>query len=159
MRALISGSRFVAILAVLGNLLAFVTLLIVGLGIVVRAIAEFLQSGFSELSNVKELAFHFVEAVDLFLLAMVFYIIALGLYELFVDDNLVLPHWLVIKDLDDLKAKLCSVVIVLLGVLFLGQVVSWDGERNLMPLGLAIAAVVAALTYFLSAKGRKRGAE
>jgi len=63
-----------------------------------------------------------------------------------------LPDWLTIKTLDDLKDKLVAVVIVVLGVLFLGQVVSWDGERDLLGFGASIALVVAALTYFLTAK-------
>jgi uncharacterized membrane protein YqhA len=88
-------------------------------------------------------------------LATVLYIIALGLYALFVDDRLPLPAWLEIHDLDDLKEKLISVVIVVLGVLFLEQVVAWDGGRDLLGFGAAIALVVAALTYFLSQKPRK----
>ena len=76
-------------------------------------------------------------------------IIALGLYALFVDDTLPLPHWLEIHDLDDLKAKLLSVVVVVLAVLFLGEVVKWDGRRELLGLGVAIAAVIAGLTFFL----------
>jgi len=60
-----------------------------------------------------------------------------------------LPHWLEIHDLDDLKAKLLSVVVVVLAVLFLGEVVKWDGRRELLGLGVAIAAVIAGLTFFL----------
>jgi hypothetical protein len=46
-------------------------------------------------------------------------------------------------------------VIVVLGVLFLGQVISWDGTRDLLGFGAAVALVIAALTYFLSQKARK----
>jgi hypothetical protein len=34
-------------------------------------------------------------------------------------------------------------------------VVTWDGERNLLPYGAAIAFVIAALTWFVSQKTRK----
>jgi len=90
--------------------------------------------------------------VDGFLLATVFYIIALGLYELFIDDGLRVRDWLVIRSLDDLKYKLTGVLVVVLGVLFLGHVVAWDGEQNLLGLGVSVAAVIAALTYYLSQK-------
>jgi hypothetical protein len=41
-------------------------------------------------------------------------------------------------------------------VLFLGQVVAWNGERDLLGFGAAIALVIAALTWFLSSvKGKK----
>jgi hypothetical protein len=43
-----------------------------------------------------------------------------------------------------------------LAVLFLGHVVAWNGERDLLRLGAGIALVIAALTYFLStSKGSK----
>jgi hypothetical protein len=52
------------------------------------------------------------------------------------------------------------VVLVVLAVLFLGHVVAWDGSRDLLGLGLAIAAVIAALTFFLmAAKGGKDAAK
>ncbi len=47
--------------------------------------------------------------------------------ELFIDDTIPLPAWLQIHSLDDLKAKLISVVVTLLGVLLLGYAVSWTG--------------------------------
>lgn len=82
--------------------------------------------------------------------------IALGLYELFIDNTLKLPEWLQIRTFDDLKNKLVGVVLVVLAVLFLGHVVAWDGSRDLLGFGLAIAAVIAALTFFLmAAKGGK----
>ncbi len=46
-------------------------------------------------------------------------------------------------------------VIVVLGVFFLGQVVAWDGTRDLLPLGAAIALAIAALTFFLRTPGSK----
>jgi uncharacterized membrane protein YqhA len=51
----------------------------------------------------------------------VFYIIALGLYELFVDDRVELPQWLIIRNIDDLKNKLAGVVVVVMAVLFRGR--------------------------------------
>ena len=48
-------------------------------------------------------------------------------------------------------------VIVVLGVFFLGQSLSWDGTRDLLPLGAAIALVIAALTFFLAVTRAKPG--
>ena len=48
------------------------------------------------------------------------------------------------------------VLAAVLGVMFLGFVVAWDGTRDLLGIGVAIALVIAALTYFLSTvKGGK----
>jgi uncharacterized membrane protein YqhA len=85
-------------------------------------------------------------------LSTVFYVIAVGLYELFIQDNLPLPKWLEFHTLDDLKDKLVGVIVVALAALFLGQTVSWDGKTDLLGYGVAVALVIAALTYFLTQK-------
>lgn len=152
MSRLLGASRFLVILAVAGSLLAATTLLLYGLLETLVLIQVTVQAGEISRSIAKSLALEFIEIIDLFLLGTVFYIIAIGLYELFISTNVKLPAWLSIKTLDDLKNKLIAVVIVVLGVLFLGQVVGWDGETDLMGYGIAIALVIAALTYFLSQK-------
>lgn len=148
----LGASRFLIVLAVLGSLLAATTLLIYGLLEAIQLIWGTIQTGEVSRKGAKALALEFIEIVDLFLLGTVFYIIALGLYELFISSDINVPDWLSIRTLDDLKNKLIAVVIVVLGVLFLGQVVGWDGERDLLGFGVACALVIAALTWFLSTK-------
>jgi uncharacterized membrane protein YqhA len=94
--------------------------------------------------------------VDVFLLGTIFYIIALGLYELFIDDQVKVPTWLEIHTLDDLKERLIGVVIIVMGVFFLEKIVTWKEQIDLFQLGIAIAVVIAALTYFLSQISRHR---
>ena len=84
------------------------------------------------------------------MLAVVLYIMAVGLYELFIDDNLDLPAWLVIHNLEDLKEKLVGVVIVVLAVFFLGRVIESQEPLEVLYLGVGISAVIAALSYFSS---------
>jgi uncharacterized membrane protein YqhA len=107
--------------------------------------------------NSKKLVVSMIEVIDLFLLGTVFYITALGLYELFISDDIEVPEWLEIQTIDDLKGKLISVVVVVLGVLFLGQAVTWDGQTNLLPFGASIGLVIASLTYFLSGQHKTVG--
>jgi len=152
MNKLLSASRYMIIIAGLGSLVASITLLIYGGLETIALVSDAIASGKVSGKGAKLLSLSFIELVDLFLLSTVFLIVALGLYELFIDDTLKLPGWLQIHTLDDLKGKLVGVVIVVLAVLFLGQVVSWDGQRDLMQLGVGIAVVIVALTYFLSAK-------
>jgi uncharacterized membrane protein YqhA len=67
-----------------------------------------------------------------------------------------LPGWLQANSFDDLKINLVAVVIVVMGVTFLGHVVSWDGERDLLQFGLAVSLMTAVLTLFLwVAKGAR----
>jgi uncharacterized membrane protein YqhA len=82
----------------------------------------------------------------MFLLGTVLFIVAAGLYQLFVDVRVPLPSWLRITSLDDLKSLVTGVIIVALLVAFLGSAVSWvkgDGTE-IIGLGLAVAAVVIA---------------
>ena len=156
LRQLLSSSRYVVITAVLGALAASLALFVYGLAETVVAIAQAVAKAEVSSKGAKALALEFIEIVDLFLLGTVMLMIALGLYELFIDADLQLPDWLQIRSFDDLKHKLIGVVIVVLAVLFLGFVVAWDGQRDLLRPGLAIALVIAALSYFLStAKGGK----
>ncbi|AGY57633.1 YqhA family protein [Gloeobacter kilaueensis] len=151
---LLPAGRFLILIAVAGTMAATIALLVYGIVQAAQLIVGAFGAGMVSAKGLKGLALGFIEVVDLFLLGTVFYIVALGLYELFIGE-IAVPRWLVITSLDDLKSKLVSVVIVILAILFLGQVVSWDGERNLLPYGGSIALVIAALTYFLSQKANK----
>jgi len=150
-RRIVAGSRYLIVVAVAGIFIAASALLVYGALQAGILIAELFGSPVSS-KGAKALLLAAIELVDLFLLATVMYVIAAGLYELFIDDTLPLPSWLEIHNLDDLKSKLIGVVVVVLGVLFLGQVISWDGQRDLLGFGAAIALMVAALTYFLGQK-------
>lgn len=151
---LISVSRFLIIIAVVCTFVAATTLLVYG-GIETFAIlANLPANGALTDKGAKQLTLDFIEVTDLFLLGTVLYVTSVGLYELFIDDKVRLPPWLEIHNLDDLKNKLIAVVIVVMGVVFLGQVISWDGERDLLRIGAPVALVIAALTYFLSQKNK-----
>jgi uncharacterized membrane protein YqhA len=89
-----------------------------------------------------------IGAVDTFLVAVVLYFIAVGLYQLSFHP-LPLPEWLLVHDLDELEDKLAQVVVLVLGIAFLGQVVTWDGERDLLGFGVATALVIGALSFHL----------
>jgi uncharacterized membrane protein YqhA len=150
-----SASRYLALIPVFCIFLAASALLFFGAASTVQMIFEVIVGGKLDSKVGKALLLESIELVDLFLLGTVLYVIAIGLYELFIDDTLALPGWLEIHDLDDLKDKLIGVVIVVFGVLFLGQVISWDGQRDLLSPGAAIALVIFALAYFLSHKKAK----
>ena len=147
---MLAGGRYFILIAVICSFMAAVLALVYGGMQTFHSVGIIL--GQSEISskNAKKLVVAMIEVIDLFLLGTVFYITALGLYELFISDNIDVPEWLEIHTIDDLKGKLISVVVVVLGVLFLGQAVTWDGETNLLPFGASIGIVIASLTYFLS---------
>jgi uncharacterized membrane protein YqhA len=151
---IISSSRFLVIVAVIGAFLGSTALLIYGAYETYVVLAEVL--GNIGAIKGKQLLLNVIELIDLFLLSTVFYVIAVGLYELFIQDNLPLPAWLEFHTLDDLKDKLVGVIIVALAVLFLGQIVSWDGQRDLLGYGVAVALVIGTLTYFLNSNKKTK---
>ena len=156
LRTLLGASRYFVIMAVVGSLIAALALFIYGFIETGVVIIDAIDKAEVSSKGAKALALHFIEIVDLFLLGTVLLMIGFGLYELFIDENLDLPDGLHIRTFDELKLKLVGVVIVVLAVLFLGQVVAWNGDRDLLGLGTAIALVIAALAYFLStSKGGK----
>lgn len=151
---ILSKSRYIILIAVLSAFVAAVTLLIIaGIETIQLVVKSFTQS--LDGKSVKLLAISFIEVIDILLLGTVFYITSLGLYELFIDEQLPTPSWLHITNLDDLKSKLIGVVVVILAVIFLGQVVNWDGGRDILFLGAAIALVIAAITFFLGWRGKR----
>ncbi len=158
LRRILTGSRYLVIIAVIGSFLAAVSLLIYG-GLLMVGI---IYSAFTHLtftsSGAKYLEVKSIEVIDLFLLATVLYIVALGLYELFIDEDIPVLPWLVISNLDDLKSKLIGVITVLLAVTFLAYVVEWDGNTNILSLGVSIGLVLFSLGYFFnrSTKGHKQ---
>jgi len=156
LRLILNSSRYLVVAAVVGALAAALALYVYGLAETAVVIWRAVEKAEVSSKGAKAMALEFIEIVDLFLLGTVLLMISLGFYELFIGSDLKLPEWLQIRTFDDLKLKLVGVVIVVLAVLFLGHVVAWNGERDLLRLGAAIALVIAALTYFLStAKGGK----
>lgn len=158
-RRALSGSRYLIVLAVIGTLLSSLTLLVYGALVVFDIVIDTIRLRSVSPEGAKDLSIEFIELVDLFLLGTVLYIISIGLYELFIDDTLPTPNWLHIDDLDDLKEKLIAVIVVLLGVTFLGSAVSWKGGRDILYYGLAIAAVLIPLgalqLFSLKSKSKK----
>ena len=146
-RRVAAGTRYLMIVAVLGCFLGAAVLLVYGGIAAVQTLVAALVARAGVDKTMKDLMLSFVEMIDLFLLGAVLYIVALGLYQLFIDDALDLPRWLEVHDLDDLKAKVIGVIIVLLGVIFLGYVIEWDGQRDILALGIAVSLVMAALTF------------
>jgi uncharacterized membrane protein YqhA len=153
-RRLLSSTRFVILIPIIGSLVASLTLLVFGSAAVYRLFVDAFNK-LPDSKTAKLLGISLIEVVDIYLLGTAFYIIALGLYELFIDDQLELPAWLHIHTFDDLKGKLIGVIAVVMSVLFLGQLVSWDGQKDLLGLGAAIALVIAALTFYLSYKSKE----
>ena len=92
-----------------------------------------------------------IASLDSILLAIVLYIFSVAIYELFFG-KINVPDWLVIENLDGLKEKLASVIILILAVTFLEHLVEWKDAKETLMFGISIAAVLIALVFYMHHK-------
>jgi len=101
---------------------------------------------------------------DLFLIGATLMIAAFGFYDLFIGrvgssgPGVRLPGWLRMYDLNDLKARVISMVILVAAVTFVDDVVESKGGLDALYTGVGVGVVIAALTAFLRF-GRTNGSE
>lgn len=93
----------------------------------------------------------FISVMDIHLLSIILYIFAVGLYELFVG-KLSVPDWLRITDIDQLKAKLASVVILILAITFTKKLVEWKNPLDTLLFAVAIAVIIGVLIFYYKVK-------
>ena len=156
LRRALGFTRYIVLIPAIGAFIASVALMIREALVVGGAVINGLWDGSFAPRAGKELAVEVLGALDVFLISIVAYIISLGLYTLFIDDALPLPRWLRIHDLEDLKNHLVSVVVAVLAVLFLQEAVARAGDLDLLQLAVALALMIAALTFFLMMRGAGR---
>jgi uncharacterized membrane protein YqhA len=147
---LLAMSRYTIGISVVGTFLGATALLVYGVletHVLVRTVVGVWLPGAVHSSDPPPLLAA-MAAVDSFLVAVVLYFIAVGLYQLSFHP-LPLPEWLVVHDLHQLEDKLAQVVVVVLGIAFLGQAVTWDGQRDVLGFGVATALVIVALSFHL----------
>ena len=150
----IGASRLMILLAIAGTSLSALTMMVYGLIAVGKIIWHaFVHSDF-DLDGAKHLAVELIEMTDLFLLGMVLYVVAIGMYQLFINPEIDIPSWMRVESLDDLKTQLINVIIVLLAVTFLAVAVSWTTDRAILSFGVAVAIVILALAAYTVAHHR-----
>ena len=155
-------TRFLTLLAVFGSLFAAIALFIKGAVIVVDGMIEFVTHITSpEYEHLLEM---FVSSVDVFLFAMVLIIFGVGIYELFISkidpvekkaDNR--PTWMQVSNVDDLKASLGKVILMVLIVTFFKYSieVEYGNVNDLLKLGVGIILIAGAL--FITNKSHHHG--
>jgi uncharacterized membrane protein YqhA len=142
-------ARYLFSFAVASTLLAAALVMLYATVQIVTFVVELVRHGSINQEWGAELRLTVIEVVDLFLIGTVLFVIAVGLYQLFFTSMMPLPRWLLVHDVGDLERKLIGLVITVLSVVFLGQIVTWDGQRDLLGFGVGIGAVIAGLTFFL----------
>lgn len=146
---LIEKSKFIVILPVLALLISSIFLIFYGCFSTVETILK-IVTGQASLDSTF-VSTKFIAIMDIFLLAIILYIFSMGLYGLFIGQ-LRLPKWLVVEGIDQLKAKLASVIILILAVTFTKKLVLWENPLDTLLFALAISAVIAVLVLYYRIK-------
>lgn len=152
----VSMTRFSIGLAIFGVFVSSFGLLAYCLVVLAKAIAHAFFETSYDVAGAQHLAVELIELADFFLLGMVLYVLAVGMFQLFINPDIPIPAWMRVDSLDALKAQIVNVVVVLLAVTFLAWATEWEGERNLIYLGAAIGIVIVALGLFTWVHDRGR---
>jgi uncharacterized membrane protein YqhA len=144
-------------LAQLSVLLPVVVLLLSGIAAFVYGTIIAVNSGISIAGH--PFAPHnlrlFLVEIDLFLIGATMIIAAFGLYELFIARispaslRWPLPRWLEMNDLNDLKARVISMLILVVAVTFVDELLEFSDPLGILYLSAGVAVFIIALTVFL----------
>jgi uncharacterized membrane protein YqhA len=150
MRKLLVASRYLLILPVIGSLLLMVGVVVMGLGVVLTQGWNLLSQGEFSPKGAKQLTLTVIESIDMFLVGAISYIVAVGLYKLFIsqEEEQILKR-VKIEKLADLENKIIGVVVVAMAVAFLGKATEAVDALAVLQGGVGVAAVIGALCLFL----------
>lgn len=150
LRKILVASRFLLVLPVIGSLLLMLGIVGMGLGVVLTQGWSLLRQGDFSAKGAKQLTLTVIETIDMFLVGAISYIVAVGIYKLFInqeDGNLL--KRVRIEKLADLESKIVGVVVVAMAVGFLGRAFEVEDPLAVLQTGVGIAVVIGALCLFL----------
>ncbi|MBT3347666.1 MAG: YqhA family protein [Thiotrichales bacterium] len=159
------GSRLVVLTAVISSLVAAFAMFYMATVDATYMVIHILDYANPDIEQSARTALHastvthIVEIVDGYLLATVLLIFALGLYELFIskiqaaEGTESSSNVLLIKSLDDLKARLAKVIMMILIVKFFEHAVSMHFASPLDLLYMAGGIALIGLALYLSHAG------
>jgi len=147
----LSLSRVVVVVPVIVLLLAAIASFAYGTEVFVRSVTHVVDDPQLTSHNLGFLLL----LTDLFLIGATLMIAAFGFYDLFIGRigargrGSRLPAWLRMHDLNDLKARVVSMIILVAAVSFVDDVVESKGGLDTLYIGVGVGVVIAALTAFL----------
>ena len=144
MNRILATTRYAVFVPALASILGALLLMLQGSIEMVRTIIDVALNG----TKLKLTIVEILTAVDGILLGTVLLVIGYGLYELFIDEDLEVPLWLQVHDLDDLKSKLIGVVVAIISVIFVGVFVDTNRAADVIAYGVGSGALVTGLAIF-----------
>ena len=144
MNKILANTRYAVFIPAIASILGALLLMFQGSIEMVRTIIDVVING----TKLKLTIVEILTAVDGILLGTVLLVIGYGLYELFINEDLEIPLWLQVHDLDDLKSKLICVVVTIISVIFIGIFVDTNRADDVIAYGVGAGAIVTGLAIF-----------
>ena len=155
MNRILARARFAVFIPALASILGALLLMFQGSVAMIQTIVDVVTEG----TKLKLTIVDILTAVDAILLGTVLLVIGYGLYELFIDEDLDVPPWLQVQDLDDLKSKLIGVVVAIISVIFVGVFVDTNRAADVISYGVGAGAMVTGLAVFAFATRKDQSAK
>ena len=143
MKWIIEKSRYVAYIGVLVLLVCSLTAYVLGVYKTVKSVIA-IASG--EIKDDFALIALF-DCLDSILVGTALLVISVSLYELFIG-NLKVPDWMLVRNLNELKANFSFVIIPLMAVKFLQKLLQAENALDTLYYGIGVALVTLALAAF-----------
>ena len=140
-------ARYIAIIAVIGLLITSVATFGWSIARTVLFVDDLFQGKWRSDDQVVSL----LKTIDTYLLALVQFIIVIGLYELFIGE-LDVPQWLKIDSLDDLKKSIIDILVIFVAVKGIEGLLKQKDPLDALTFVGASASLILVLTLFLIAK-------
>ena len=144
MNRILAATRYAVVVPAIASILGALLLMAQGSVEMIQVIIDAAING----TKLKITIVEVLTAVDAILLGTVLLVIGYGLYELFIDEDLNVPVWLQVHDLDDLKSKLIGVVVAIVAVIFVGVFVDINRAEDVLTFGVGAGALVTGLAIF-----------
>lgn len=144
MNRILAASRYAVFVPAMASILGALLLMLQSSVAMVRVIIDVITNG----TKLKLTIVEILTAVDGILLGTVLLVIGYGLYELFIDEDIDVPVWLQVHDLDDLKSKLIGVVVAIIAVIFVGVFVDANRAADVIAYGVGAGAILTGLALY-----------
>jgi uncharacterized protein (TIGR00645 family) len=154
----LSASRALVLVPVVVLVVVAAGAFVYGIDVFVRSVGRTIEH---PLPVSNKIALFLVD-IDLFLIGATMLIAAIGFYELFIrriDSGAEsrMPTWLQMKDLNDLKARIIGMIVLIVAVTFVEVLVEFHNGREILELGGGVALFIGALTAFVRFGGSRHG--
>ncbi len=143
MKWIIEKSRYVAYIGALVLLVCSLTAYVLG---VYKTVKTVITIALGEAKDDFALIVLF-DCLDTILVGTALLVISVSIYELFIGD-LKVPDWMLVRNLNELKANFSFVIIPLMSVKFLQKLLQAENALDTLYYGIGVALVTLALAAF-----------